>query len=72
MTQLAELKKHLRRNRKGITQLEAFNTLGVCRLSERIRELEGMGWQIDRKPEMTTNRYGNTTRVVRYRMIKGA
>jgi len=40
-TQNQRLLAYLKKNRKGITTLEAFTELGICRLSERIRELEG-------------------------------
>jgi hypothetical protein len=40
-TQCQRLLSYLRKNRKGITTMEAFQYLGICRLSERIRELEG-------------------------------
>ena len=39
-TQNQRLLAYLRKNRKGITTMEAFTELGICRLSERIRELE--------------------------------
>jgi Helix-turn-helix domain len=39
-TQNQRLLAYLRKNRKGITTMEAFANLGICRLSERIRELE--------------------------------
>lgn len=40
-TQNKRLLAYLKKHRKGITQLEAFTALGICRLSERVRELEG-------------------------------
>ena len=40
-TQNQRLLAYLRKHRKGITTMEAFQNLGICRLSERIRELEG-------------------------------
>jgi len=39
VTQNAKLLTYLE-SHDGITQLESFNTLGIYRLSERIRELE--------------------------------
>jgi len=38
-TQNQRLLAYLKKHRKGITQLEAFTALGICRLSERVREL---------------------------------
>jgi len=39
-TQNQRLLDYLRKHKKGITTMEAFSELGICRLSERIRELE--------------------------------
>ena len=64
MTQNARLLNFLERNPAGITQLEAFNTLGCCRISERVRELEGLGYLIEHEPERTTS----GARVMRYRL----
>lgn len=41
-SQNQRLLSYLKRHRKGITTMEAFQHLGICRLSERIREIEGM------------------------------
>jgi hypothetical protein len=41
-TQNQRLLAYLRKHRKGITTMEAFANLGICRLSERIRELESL------------------------------
>lgn len=63
-TQNAKLLCYLEANPNGITQLEAFTALSCCRLSERVRELEALGFQIEHKAERT-----NTgARVVRYRL----
>jgi hypothetical protein len=43
-TQNQRLLAYLKKHRKGITQLEAFTALGICRLSERVRELELTLW----------------------------
>lgn len=48
----------------GLTQLEAFNALGVCRLSERCREIEKAGVLIDHEPEKTPGQ----ARVIRYKL----
>ena len=65
MTQNAKLLSYLERHSEGITQLEAFNALGCCRLSERIRELERLGYLIEHAPEKTAG----GARVMRYRLI---
>ena len=52
----------------GITTLEATLNLGVCRISERIREIERLGVSIDHVPETTSNGH----HVVRYKLLKVA
>ncbi len=47
-TQNQRLLAYLKKNRKGITTMEAMTELGICRLSERIRELE-KDWEFDPK-----------------------
>lgn len=63
MTQLDKLISWLGEH-DGITQLEAFNGIGSCRLSERIRELEREGLNFSRTWETTAN----GAHVVRYRL----
>ena len=67
MTQNEKLLKYLS-SHNGLTQLESFNTLGICRLSERIRELERLGSLIDHQPERTQS----GARVIRYSLLKVA
>ena len=47
MTQNARLLNFLESHPEGITQLGSFGILGICRLSERVRELERLGYIID-------------------------
>ena len=47
----------------GITTLEAMR-LGICRLSERVRECEKAGVLFDHDPEKTSG----GARVIRYRL----
>jgi hypothetical protein len=76
-SQCQRLLAYLRKNRRGITTMEAFANLGICRLSERIRELEQSIhctektqtlYQviIDRKPERTES--GSI--VTRYKLVR--
>jgi len=67
MTQNARLLNYLESN-GGITQLESFSTLGICRLSERVRELERLGFVIEHTPEMTPG----GARVMRYSLLRVA
>ena len=66
MTQKAKLLHYLETH-DGITTLEAMQYLKCCRLSERVRELERLGYRISHTPEHTDN-----ARVVRYRLLKVA
>lgn len=45
MTQKQRILNHLKSGRT-LTQLEAFNRIGCCRLSERVRELRADGHKI--------------------------
>lgn len=63
MTQNAKLLSYLETH-DGITTFEATLRLGICRLSERIRELERLQFSISHDPEQTDS----GTRVIRYRL----
>jgi hypothetical protein len=64
MSQTDTLLAALKRGER-ITTLEATLRFGICRLSERIRELERNGWDIDHEPVKQ-----NGKRFVRY-ALKG-
>lgn len=67
MTQNEYLLEHFRQG-KSITTLQAHRA-GICRLSERCRELEADGLKIKRTPKTVKTRYGNgKVRVVEYRI----
>lgn len=70
MTQNARLLNWLE-TRGPITQLDAFNALGVCRLSERVREIEKLGYVIEHQRVEVPSREGKA-RVMQYRLIQGA
>jgi len=65
MTQNGRLLAYLEAHPRGITQLEAFNALGCCRLSERVREIERLGYVLAHDAEKTPS----GARVIRYRLI---
>ena len=52
----------------SISNFEAFEDLGITRVSARICELRKDGYPIISIPETRKNRYGETTRYTRYRM----
>ena len=67
MSQNTRLLEYLKRS--DVTQLQAFSELGICRLSERVRELERQGHVIEHKMVEVPTREG-TARVTRYRLIQ--
>lgn len=64
---------YLKKNKKGITSLDAINKLGETRLSATIYLLRQRGLQILDTYESSQNRYGENTRFKRYVLseIKG-
>lgn len=57
---------YLKKNKKGITSLDAINKLGETRLSATIYLLRQRGFQILDTYESSQNRYGENTRFKRY------
>lgn len=78
-TQNQRLLEYLKTHKQGITQMEAFTKLGICRLSERVWELEHGAWgsggisRLQKKERIkherikVKTRYGYAT-VTRYRL----
>lgn len=54
---------------EGITTLEAFTELGISRLSARIWDLRHEGYLIAGTLVQVKDRFGETARVMRYRLI---
>ena len=54
------------KTRKGITQLQANQYLGVSRLAAVIFDLRQKGYNIESEMVEVTNRWGEKTRVARY------
>ena len=52
----------------SITALEAMRDLGVMRLASRISELRSDGYSITSEMETVENRFGDKTRIARYRL----
>ena len=65
MTQNARLLNWLESHDNGISTLEASDNLRICRLSERIRELEKLGFLIEHERDSSLNAH-----FVRYRLLK--
>ena len=77
-TQNQRLLAYLRKNRKGITTMEGFADLGICRLSERIREIEGIAREVNEYPFLesahritrTRETASNGATVTRYKLAR--
>lgn len=54
----------------SISSMEAFQDLGITRLSARIYELRNEGYQFDEKFETAKNRFGESVTYKRYRFQK--
>ena len=53
-----------------ITPLEAFLELGITKLATRISELKRRGFLFDQKMIEVTNRYGEKSHVMAYRLAE--
>lgn len=51
---------------KTLTQAEAYDRYGCFRLSARIREIELMGYTVQRSRECAQNRFGKQVYYTRY------
>ena len=67
MTQNAKLLNWLESHDNGISTLEAMEQLRICRLSERVRELEKLGFLIEHERDASLNAH-----FVRYKLLKVA
>ena len=55
----------------SITALEAIRDIGCFRLASRITDLKRKGYRIERDMIKVKNRYGQTTRIARYKLESG-
>lgn len=69
MNQKQALEKYLKNNKAGITVWTAQELLGITRLSQRVIELEQEGKVIHREVVKGVNRYGNSMRITRYKLV---
>lgn len=67
MTQTDRVLDYLRQF-GSITALEALRDLGIMHLSSRITELRQRGYPVERDMIEVKNRFGEKTRVARYRV----
>ena len=71
--QNSRLTSYLRRSgSSGVTQVSALTNCGIMRLSERIRELEAMGFEFHRERLDIRNRDGNICHPMKYVLTKEA
>jgi len=77
-SQCQQLLSYLRKHKNGITTMEAFSQLGICRLSERIREIEAYAEAISSPPwvyyphviRRTRETAPNGSTVTRYKLAR--
>ena len=69
MTQNEKILKFMMTHKNGITPLQAMDRFGCMRLSGRIHDLRAMGYVISSELVEVKNRYGDTCRVSRYRLV---
>lgn len=69
MNQEQVVLRELKRNKKGITQLDMIRH-GILRLGARIWDLRGRGYDILTDHEESTNQYGHRVRYARYRLVR--
>lgn len=72
MTQKEQVLEILNEHRTQFTQLDAIREIGCLRLSERIRELEKDGIEIEHEAISVPNRNGRECRVMSYRLKQPA
>lgn len=70
MTQNEKILKFMMTHKNGITPLQAMDHFGCMRLSGRIHDLRECGYNISSELVDVKNRYGNTCRVARYRLVE--
>ena len=70
MSQKDDLLEHLKAG-NPVTTLIAMKKYGICRLSERIRELEAEGYNILHTRIEVMNRHGHMTHPMKYTLTKG-
>ena len=68
MKHLDRILRHLQ-DYGSITQIEAANEYGNYRLSEYIRQLRQLGYNIESQWQNGTNRYSEKTHYVKYVLI---
>jgi hypothetical protein len=59
MTQLSTLRTHYNAIGVRLTAYQATINFGICRLAERIRELEAEGYQFDHQMVRVASRHGS-------------
>ena len=69
MTQNDMILDYLKRHSEGITPNDARDRFGCMRLSARIADLRGMGYNIKTESETRKNRYGHYCTYARYKLI---
>ena len=67
-TQTSEILNHLKKHKKGLTSMEAFERFGATRLSGLIFQLRKQGHKIKTEYVIVKTRYGKKVEIARYKM----
>ena len=69
MSQATRLLKYLKSG-KTLTRIKAWDTLGILETPARISELRQSGHTITTEMVPVVNRYGETVRIAKWRLVK--
>ena len=69
MSQATRLLKYLKSG-KTLTRLKAWDTLGILETPARISELRQAGHNIITEMVPVVNRYGETVRIAKWKLVK--
>jgi len=71
-SQNKRLLKYMETHKRGITAVDAYEKLGIARLSARIHDLRSVGYNISTYWEEGENRYEEKVRYGRYYLENGS
>lgn len=61
---------YLKKHKKGMTSLDAFNLFGIMQMPKRIWILKRLGYKIKTKTETGVNRFGKSVHYTRYTLVE--
>lgn len=70
MSQAQRVLRFMQTHKRGITALQAIQSIGCIDLAGRIRDLKEDGYIILGEYVYVTNRYGDKVRIKQYRLVE--